>query len=52
MATGIQNHRIKGDYYQKRFVRFDGPDTWVDTTIRATPYKWSDLVRVRKGDKV
>ena len=45
--TAVNEFRIKGDYFQVRIVNphsFD--DCWIDTNIRATPYKHSDLVPI------
>lgn len=44
----LQKYRVKGDRYQKRVIKVDCPDEWIDTDMRATPYKFSDLVRVSK----
>lgn len=48
MTYAMQKYRIKGDYYQKRVINPVGIDTWKDTKIRATPYKWCDLIRLDK----
>ena len=44
-TCATNNMRVKGDYYQIKVAPnlFSMEDLWIDTNIRATRYKHSDL---------